>query len=75
MYSKLLEGRKDTASRRKVIKMTINREGDLICDCCGRIIIESKDTNKKTNTKKANECVNICGTCTSAQQTIMPETD
>ena len=55
--------------------MTINREGNLICDICGNIIIENTNISNKTLSKEIGKLTSICKTCTRVQQAMMPETD
>lgn len=53
--------------------MSWARSGDLICDCCGRIVIKAGEVNKKD--RKENTGQTICMTCYKTWRIIQPETD
>lgn len=53
--------------------MSFARSGDLICDCCGRIVIKAEEVNDKN--RKENTGQMICASCWKICQTLQPETD
>jgi len=53
--------------------MSWARSGDLICDCCGKIVIRQEEVNKKD--LKENTGQTICNECFKTWAICKPETD
>ena len=53
--------------------MSWTRDGDLVCDCCGRIVVTVDEVNDKD--RKENTGSTICERCWEAMQKYHPETD
>jgi hypothetical protein len=53
--------------------MTWTNSGDLICDCCGRIVIKANEVNEKD--LEENTGRTICMRCWNIMQKHHPETD
>ncbi len=53
--------------------MSWTRDGDLVCDCCGRFVIKAGEVNEQD--LEENTGSTICERCWEAMKKYHPETD
>jgi hypothetical protein len=53
--------------------MSWTRNGDLICDCCGRVVIKNEEINEQD--LKENTDQTVCNECWEDMLKYQPETD